>query len=518
MRKLLIVDDEYNIRRGLKVMIERQYPEMFEITLASEGEEALMTILDKGADIVITDIRMPGSLDGIALINRLNELGAKPKVIILSGYDEFHYAKEAIKNNVQEYLLKPIIREELFRALSRVLRDLLRNEEISTKLEASNHYMVQLRSSQLNYIVMNPNITPEEISKIANHIELQSYDQAFYIGLLKPVNNVPRKIEGEQFLAHIELLLEDTGLDLDVNNVHFFDKDGSLAIISTDTEIFRYLAEHIGDKELFNYSIGLSELCSGIDNLKACYLQAVEALKYSFLQVKPIIIQFADVKDRDNQYKLPIDQIQKLNNMLATDRKKEMKELLLDILDVKKIFRYDISYLEGIARKLNEFIFDRTFNIYGEESVQILKLYKKVGSLYSCRNFQDYYHNVESLLVRLGDYIKSIKSVHVDHKDMRRAIQFMQENYYKDIDMAVVSNYVSLNYSYFSQSFKDFTGVSFVNYLKRIRINMAKDLLEQTRNKVQEIGEKVGYANSKQFNRTFKELEGITPIEYRNRM
>src|SRR5690554_6484204 len=115
MRKLLIVDDENNIRRGLKVMIERQYPGMYEITVASDGEEALEKIIDTSVDIVITDIRMPG-MDGITLIHRINELAIKPKVIILSGFEEFHYAKEAIKNNVQEYLLKPIVREELFKA------------------------------------------------------------------------------------------------------------------------------------------------------------------------------------------------------------------------------------------------------------------------------------------------------------------------------------------------------------------------------------------------------------------
>jgi two-component system response regulator YesN len=517
MRKLLIVDDENNIRYGLKVMIERQYPKMFEITLASDGAEALGQILDTGADIVITDIRMPG-MDGIALINRINEIASKPKVIILSGYEEFHYAKEAIKNNVQEYLLKPIVREELFKALSRVEQELLRNEDISTKLEASNEYMVQLRASQLNYIIMNPHITPEEITIIATNIELQLFDQEFHIGLLKPIINDSRNMEMEQFLNHIELVLKDVGLDLAVNNVHFFDKDGNLVVISTNTEIFQYLSEHNEDKDFFRFSIAVSEKGCDIGNIKVGYLQAAEALKYSFLQVKPTSIRFANVKDRDRQYELPIDQIRKLYNVLGTDREKELKVMLLDILDIKKISHYDISYLEGIQRKLNELVFDRTFNIYGAESVQILTIYKKVGNLYNCRNFQDYYHDVESLLLRLSDYIKSIKSVHADHKEMKKAVQYMYDNYHKDLDMAVVSNYVSLNYSYFSQSFKEYTGESFVTFLKRIRINKAKDLLEHTENKVFEVGKMVGYTNPKQFNRTFRELEGITPIEYRNRM
>ncbi len=518
MRKLLIVDDEYNIRRGLKVMIERQYPQRFEINLASEGEEALEWILHVGADIVITDIRMPGTMDGISLINKLSELDVKTKVIILSGYDEFNYAKEAIKNHVQEYLLKPIVRDELFKAINRIELELIRNEDISTKLEVSSQYMLQLRASQLNYIMMNPNITAEEITTIANQIELQAYDQAFHIGLLKPMINDQRSLEGERFLAHIVLVLKDASPDITTNNVFFLDMNGNLAIISENAQVFQYLEEYMEHKDFFNYSIGLSEWCSGVDHIKVCYLQSQLALKYSFLHVKPIFIRFDDIKNKEVLFDLPIEQILKLNNILGTDRENEMKELLLDVLDIKKISRYDISYLEGIAQKLNELIFDKTFNMYGEESIEILRIYKKVGNLYNCRNLQDYYHNVESLLVRLSDYIKSIKSIHIDHKEMKRAVLFMHENYYKDLDMAVVSNHVSLNYSYFSQSFKDYTGISFVTYLKRIRINMAKELLVNTTNKVFEIGEKVGYTNPKQFNRTFKEIEGITPIEYRHRM
>ncbi|CAM3119977.1 helix-turn-helix transcriptional regulator [Paenibacillus sediminis] len=84
--------------------------------------------------------------------------------------------------------------------------------------------------------------------------------------------------------------------------------------------------------------------------------------------------------------------------------------------------------------------------------------------------------------------------------------------------MAMVSNHVSLNYSYFSQAFKDYTGENFVNYLKKIRIKEAKMLLEQTNDKIYEIGSKVGFDQVKQFNRVFRELEGISAVEYRDKI
>jgi two-component system, response regulator YesN len=123
---------------------------------------------------------------------------------------------------------------------------------------------------------------------------------------------------------------------------------------------------------------------------------------------------------------------------------------------------------------------------------------------------------VESLLLRLNDFVHHIQSTHIGHREMNKAIQYMDErSFQKELNMAMVSNYVSLNYSYFSEAFKEYTGDSFVVYLKRIRINKAKDLLEKTEYMVYEISEKVGFKNAKQFNNVFRELEGIAPLEYR---
>ncbi|MNG12783.1 HTH-type transcriptional activator Btr [compost metagenome] len=99
---------------------------------------------------------------------------------------------------------------------------------------------------------------------------------------------------------------------------------------------------------------------------------------------------------------------------------------------------------------------------------------------------------------------------------MKKATQYIQENFDKDLNMAMVSNHVSFNYSYFSQAFKEYTGESFVHYLKRLRIERARELLATTDFKVYEISEKAGFENVKHFSRVFKEMEGVSPQEYRD--
>jgi two-component system response regulator YesN len=119
MNKLLIIDDENNIRLGLKAMIEREFPGAYSISFAGDGTDALKQLQAENFDMMITDIRMP-DMDGIQLINRLQQEGNKPEIIILSGYEDFRYAQVAIRCNVKEYLLKPIVRQELFQALRRL--------------------------------------------------------------------------------------------------------------------------------------------------------------------------------------------------------------------------------------------------------------------------------------------------------------------------------------------------------------------------------------------------------------
>jgi len=119
MRKILVVDDEKLIRLGVKSMIEKKQKGFYEIALCSNGKEALELVQREKFDIVITDIRMP-QMDGITLIQNLQSVEYRPAVIILSGYDDFNYAREALKGGAKDYLLKPINREQLYSSIEKV--------------------------------------------------------------------------------------------------------------------------------------------------------------------------------------------------------------------------------------------------------------------------------------------------------------------------------------------------------------------------------------------------------------
>src|SRR4051794_32962696 len=113
MISLLIVDDEKIIRRGLQSVIKRQFPNLFNYRFAENGQEALELLSQEPADIMFTDIRMP-IMDGIELLEQLQEHPVRPEIVLLSGYNQFVYAQKAIRYAVKDYLVKPVIREDLF--------------------------------------------------------------------------------------------------------------------------------------------------------------------------------------------------------------------------------------------------------------------------------------------------------------------------------------------------------------------------------------------------------------------
>ncbi len=513
MRTILIVDDERNIRLGIKAIIEREYPGRYDIALASGGEEALEAIQGRRIDIVVTDIRMPG-MDGMTLIRHAYEAHHRPAILILSGYDEFQYAREAIKYEVKEYLLKPIVREELHGAIARIEEELTRAEETAGLLSQAGRYRSDLASSVLNQMFLQAvQGGGEDVAGMLERAGLHKLEPDYAVGVLKFAGDARQYVKAEEFLAR--------RYEQESRTFWTVDKDGQLTVASSDPDCFAELMADLAGKTGSLYFIGLSRRSSSVLELHVLYRQAKQALKRSLLQQhagSAILVSAAGEGGAvPAAHAVPVEDIRRLGNLLGAGKEQEIKSLLLRLFDLSAIGAGEdgIAYIEEVGRLLNELVFDRVFHTYGEESVEVLKLYKRVGSIDHYATVQDYYHDVENLLMLLSDYICNIKSVHGEHKEMRKALQYMHEHYAKDLNMTVVSNYVSLNYSYFGQIFKEYTGESFVNVLKKIRIEKAKELLARTDAKVYEIGEMVGFDNAKHFNRVFKELEGVTAMEYR---
>ncbi|MBD2870603.1 response regulator [Paenibacillus arenilitoris] len=514
MRSILIADDEKNIRFGLRTMIEREFPDFYRIRTAVHGEDALAQYRSERADVVITDIRMP-VMDGIELIKRLTEepgSGPPPVFIILSGYDDFAYAKAAIEYQVKDYLLKPIRREELFESLRKSERTLLAQAELAERAAVGDSYREQLRITRLREWFAQDDPREGDAEEIAAAVGFGQFARPFTVAVLsyKPEGGESMSKEEFKLLVEKKLLPMQGALEL-----AFHDLENKLVLIGSPVERFRELCGQTGGVELDGLRMGVSGEGERPVELHRCYKQAAEALRYSFLYSNRRMLRYEDIKAERRMYKVPDEDIRRLGNMLGTDREREALELLKQIFHTEDIPDVDIGYLKLVGKRINEQVLDEVFRVYGEESIEVLKLYRKVGNMDNFRSFHDYYRCLEHLLLSVNEYVRGIRSAYSEHAEMKAAVKYIEENYFKPLNMAVVSNYVGLNYSYFSEAFKAHTGESFVPYLKKVRIGKGKELLRGDDRKLHEIGSAVGFENSKQFSRVFKELEGVSPQEYR---
>jgi len=147
MLNLLIADDEHKIRRGIKGLIDTEKYNINTILEAEDGEVALKIINNVAIDIVLLDINMP-FLNGIELLAEIRKKNTNMQIIIISGYDEFSYAKEALKYNVLEYVLKPIKKQELQDVIFKAINELNKNIRDKEYLEWANRQMLE----NINYI------------------------------------------------------------------------------------------------------------------------------------------------------------------------------------------------------------------------------------------------------------------------------------------------------------------------------------------------------------------------------
>jgi two-component system response regulator YesN len=513
MRKILVVDDEKLIRLGVKSMLERRQNADYKIDLCQNGKEALKLMDNEKFDIIITDIRMP-EMDGLTLLQNLKSKPYNPQIIILSGYDDFNYAVEALKCGAKDYLLKPIQREQLYASIDKVEMALDKAEDVLDKEGLINSFFEDFQTDELNYIFLKDNISEDEIIDIGNRIKLSILEEYYYVGLLlKSEMNSEYSLKDE-----IKKKLEEYVIKTHKKHISIFENENGLIVISNEKEVFTYIEEKYSKEKSSKLNIGLSDKALGIIQVKQAYRQALEASKYRlfYYHQDANIINYSSISTKSMEYEAPLNSVEKLGYMIGTDRESEIEKLLSDLLNENKIRDFHISYLELINKNINEIILNKVKAKFFFEEASVLEKFERFNNIYNFNSFKEYYHELKHFIIYISEYIRTISEIYGDRRNIDKAIDYINNSYYKDLNLATVSNLVSLNYSYFSQLFKEQTGENFVNYLKKVRINKAKELLKNGELKIYEVAQKVGYEDSKQFAKIFRSITGVSPIEYRD--
>lgn len=474
MKSILIVEDEKMIRLGIKAMISRSEVPVEHIYEAKNGEEALEILKNHYIEVMLTDIRMP-KMDGIQLVKEAQELPHIPKIVILSGFDDFNYAVEVMRCGVKQYLLKPIERSKM--------NELLAGLEKELQEEYHQKYMdEQAGIQQLKYLFLSHNIMEHDIV-VLEHQYGNQVGSGYVVGC---TNRILKNQEGSNSFIILH----------DVNG----------------QDVFIYYGNNLDEfckNNLPEQYYGTSKRHVGINELSQAYEEARYARADAFVRC----VNHCIYSDAEIEYEtISKDNIEKFVQLCGSNRLEEAFSILEKLMmRAKKGFIEPPAFVDMMQEILEK----------------LLKTYQNITTLdsdNSIHNFFDilsydtmdsYYADWKPWLCRMNEIIQSEFDDYKNKEKINQAIRYIQDNYAKDLNMAVVSNYISMNYSLFSLTFKQYTGVNFVNYLKEIRINEAKRLLRETDDRIIDISHEVGYDNEKHFMKTFKSLCGVSPSEYR---
>lgn len=479
MHTLLIVEDEKMIRLGIKSMIQRSGVTVDNIIECNNGQMALEILKMQEIDVMFTDIRMP-KMDGIELVKEMQKLPHVPLTVAISGYDDFSYAVEMMRMGAKDYILKPIDREKIREVLEKLNAEIIESKEL-LKQDRTLGYQ------QLKYFILNENITQQE-----KELLFKQYSNQFYNGkyVICCTNNIGKKNHNGDMYIYLS--------DVD------------------DTELFITEVENLNlmvKTELLNRYIGVSSEHQGLESLQIAYKEALEARREAYF-LGENLITYDEVHNKEHRMELDDLIMNQIIQLLGTDKYDEALRQLGRIFKNAKLGGYAPTNIEKHISILFEGIqstYSNVLQVSNGELQQFQKIYE-----YNC--FEEF---EKEMMLWITEFCKNLNRQFDDYKNkqkIQQAVQYIMENYDKDLNMAVVSNHISMNYSLFSYVFKQYTGSNFVNFLKEIRIQESKRLLEETDMKIIDISQKIGYENEKHFMKTFKSVCGVSPTEYRKNM
>lgn len=487
--KVLIVDDDYIIIKGLEKLIDWDKLNMEIFAVANDGQEALSILEKTPVDIVITDVNMP-QLSGIDFVKKAREVQMYFQLIIISGYQNFDYAKSGMDLGAVNYLLKPIDKVELERTL----------EEVAARIVALNHenelinmnYKVNLRNwlnqsglsmesvSRLellrdDYIFFVVDIGSVEANKqaeVVNRIQ-SSYD---YILIHRIDQFLLLLTLEEQQKADVEAILPDSSY------IELIDNASSLVEVK---RIYQQLQNSLLNYKFYYYD----------NNKEKMSLQSiVDFLSESYVQTfsQDMIEELSS-------------QIQKIYKAIDT----------YQIQDTFMLFEEFISMIRHNKVPVAEVIqYFQSIVIYYSTKNQVddLELYEVIHQLADDTSFQEKISIVRKIIVAA----RTTQREKVYSPAVQDILSHVEDSYDEDISLKQLSEDLHINVMYLGQLFKKEVGMSLSKYLNNYRIEQAKKLLTETNLAVAEIGFKVGYQNQAYFYRVFKSSENKSPKEYRN--
>lgn len=523
MLNVLIVDDEPIVIKGIMYMFKKYALSVSVVGSAYSGKEAIELIERMHPDLVMIDIQMPG-INGLEVIRWTRQRYPEIYFIVVTAYDFFEYAQEAISLGVSEFLLKPIQPDQLKNTVNRIQEDLKHKQltiQTSLQMKEKINKMLPILEHQFISMIIFQSPSLEKIKvfeEIFEHPLSFGYMMLIDISPIQTVTSVQHIIANKMLHDAIKSYLKSVSpvltASIETNRIYVYYP--VVDVYTTDSYSIKnqsmYLAEKIMIVTERKFQV---KLRIGIGNaydysqFNQSYLEAYQSLK--MVEAEPII-HYSDITLNTTFLDPYPKQLEKIFVEQILAEKKEvwstfnqLYDAIITIAhaDLVRIKTYLIEIINILLRTFpnppdKEFFLDHQFleDILTADSI----LHLKTVFVHYLKQMMDKFNTMRD------DRMNQL---------FNEAICLIHERYAEEITLNEVAQAVHMSYHYFSKQFKIFTGKNFTDYVQELRMKEAIRLLQFSNYSVKEISERVGYQDSNYFSKAFKKYTGYSPTDFR---
>jgi two-component system response regulator YesN len=520
--KLVIVDDEQTIREGLKNYVDWISLGFEVVACFEDGKEAIDYLQSNRVDVILTDIKMV-EISGIELADYIYHNKPNIKVVFISGFKEFEFAKQAIAFDVVDYILKPIRIIEITRVFENIAKN-LSLEEYKTEIQLQKDKQIDeicdlLKEQFFRDLIMGALIDPLEIDK---KIRLLGFDNT--VGE-SPLSLIDIKLDNYREYLKTSWEYGKDRLDNALRNL--LEGDNEFALVFT-----------LGTSPGCFKIIGIGNRIASIERIDTYARDYINAMKENISSIFNMQLEIVEIKGYSDIYELSKKSngipISYMGSQIDDNSEIILKDPIL--IEQQKMFKSSIlsgdttavfSLLNNMIDKLKLYptscihnfiinLFIDLFNSLSSIDINIQKVrqekfdYSKLVKTVSLAEIKEWTREMAEILMEqvLPDSENSSTLF------VRKALKYIKERFDQDLSLDEVASHVYLNPAYFCRLFKQETGENFSNYLVDLRMKKAIEIMRNSNHKISELGTMVGYRNSKYFSRVFKNYTGYTPSHY----
>ncbi len=503
MYRILIADDEKIERAGIRFLLDQMGQE-FEIFEAVNGKEALEWLEQNQADILITDVKMP-FMNGIELLEQVTKRCPDMKKVIFSGYGEFEYARQAMRFGVEEYILKPVDPEEFKRVMEKAAADLDSEKREESRKAAEGSFF---KEYILNSVVNGVGI--EEIERRAKgcyaldfldsykRLMLLETDSDFFGGRQKELSDEIGRRVGKKF--------DYLNLNPQQSMLFFTQEGGDWKEIGRQINGLLEKDLKAGQKSYVAVSSGLK----GKEQLGERCQELELLMENRFYGLESRVYMAENEAERAQDVQLDDDTLMK---QIRQDIRTK------DILSLRghcsRLFQnygkntgFSQIYVKFMFSSLLKLLYEAIPEKSGKELDDEMEL------LYHAADLKE----IQKILEKnIGLLERSVQgSVPGSHREVEEVKRYIYGHYGEELSIELLAEQVYMAPSYLSTVFKKETGQNLSKFIKACRMEKAREMLEDTHEKIVGISEKVGYPNVSYFCQSFREYFGVSPQKYRD--